>query len=859
MKSKRLTTLLSLLFAMVMAFGCYFALNVNTAKAEEQTVYSVNEVSLTMADGALLRVNEEDGKTGLRFMATMSKEEYQGLMANENYKGITFGVVIAPEVYHKNNALNQVNLFDAENAVYDWAEYDLATQEWVYNGTKTRVINIWAEELSEYDGDYAIKGSITNIKESNLLLDFVGVAYIKAELQDGSFEYKFPEEIKAGENAVYVSQKYIDVLEKSGASLDQINAVKDMYLNKLDAGQKTVTYDFDILFKNPVNGGADITVGESQRSANIGDTISSVLFENGAYTVEAFDEIKVYAGQPIEKFTVKYIANVLDTTLTAKPVNTGSDNAEDRTLSGIEEEIMYAVNQSGEVIYEYTNSEMVLAKDSLAVGETWFYALTQDGWVKVEIINATHFIANDSDLNTYVNGETENTYAVLTQKITMPTSTWSVNGTFKGVLDGQENTIDGLKTGVNLGLFKTLAGTIKNVVFTNVVVNAGGATLAKNISGIVNIENVYINVKSFVGDKGYHQSAVISNARGSHMLNYDGVVVVASSIVDDTAGLAMGYGHQVTVSIKNSTFVGANGKLYGDREESGYILKPAISNSVEGKDFFVGDDVTDIYVARKAGNLVMADFINAEFNKIHNVTEVSTLAEIKQLSGTENVVLTDNISQSSYYNSESSSFSGIFNGNGHSISIMPTRDKGRALFTTFNGTMKNVAFTNINLGAKTALVGYNTTGATVKDVYVEIAGVVLGYVGKLYQTGGLFGQVSGGRLNLKNVIVKSTTNAWDADAGKNVAFTGANDESNEYGFVGGWINGTTVNMENCQFIGGNGRIYGYKADGSAEYKPSNELTGYNIYTNVSGLKTAVANQTVVLDGMIKTFYDNYIA
>ena len=191
---------------------------------------------------------------------------------------------------------------------------------------------------------------------------------------------------------------------------------------------------------------------------------------------------------------------------------------------------------------------------------------------------------------------------------------------------------------------------------------------------------------------------------------------------------------------------------------------------------------------------------------------------------------------------------------------MPTRESGgRALFTTFNGTMKNVAFKNINLGAQTALVGYNTTGATVKDVYVDVAGVVLGYNDRLYITGCLFGKLSAnGTITLENVIVKSTTNGWN---GSSVPFTGADDDYNEYGFVAGYVHpsGTKLLMDNCQFIGGNGRIYGYHVEGSYYFKPSNELTGYNIYTNVSGLKTAVANQTVVLDGMIKTFYDNYIA
>lgn len=452
-------------------------------------------------------------------------------------------------------------------------------------------------------------------------------------------------------------------------------------------------------------------------------------------------------------------------------------------------------------------------------------------------------------------------YYALSENINMSTAhsgSWDnySNGvTFKGTLDGAGYTIDNLTLATNSALFRRFGGTVKDIAFTNVTLGGDGAAavIAKNQSGMVTIDNVFIQVKSVKG--AYAEGGIISqntdSKKGDQVFN--NVFVMMPNTSSESLGLATGSNSQITQNFTNAIFVGGNGKLNGSENSVG-------KTGELNKDYFIFDDVTDVYLARKNGTLVMNDFINAHFNKVHNVTEVATLSDITALTGTENVVLTAEISQSSYFNSGSSSFSGIFNGNGHSISIMPTRaGGGRALFTTFNGTMKNVAFTNINLGAQTALVGYNTSGATVKDVYVEVAGVVLGYAGKLYQTGGLFGKVSGGRLNLKNVIVNSTTNAWDGDAGKNVAFTGANDESNEYGFVGGWINGTTVNMENCQFIGGNGRIYGYKADNSAEYKPSNELTGYNIYTNVGGLKTAVSNQTVNLTGMIKTFYDSYIA
>ena len=469
---------------------------------------------------------------------------------------------------------------------------------------------------------------------------------------------------------------------------------------------------------------------------------------------------------------------------------------------------------------------------------------------------------NSSNIDTLLTATSG--YYRLTENIDMSTAhsgSWNnySNGVvFEGTLDGAGYTIDNLKLATNSALFRRLGGVVKDLALTNVILGGEGAAavIAKNQKGMVTIENVFITVKSVVG--AYAEGGIISQNADANKGDqiFKNVFVMMPNTSSEKLGLATGDNSQITQYFTNAIFVGGNGKINGSETSVG-------KSGEINKDYFIFDDVTDVYVARKAGTLVMNDFINSHFNKIHNVTEVATLSDITALTGTENIVLTSDISQSSYFNSVSSSFSGIFNGNGHSINIMPTRaGGGRALFTTFNGTMKNVAFKNINLGAQTALVGYNTSGATVKDVYVEIAGVVLGYAGRLYQTGALFGKVNANStIMLEDVIVKSTTDAWDGDAGKNVAFTGAEDEYNEYGFVSGWIHptGTKLLMENCHFIGGNGRIYGYKIDGSYVFKPSNELSGYNIYTNISSLKTAVSNQTVVLDGMIKTFYDSYLA
>lgn len=122
---KRKTILGSLVAMFAVCIGLGFAgLNVSNVRADSEKI--------TMAYGASVRYASESETNGLRFTAVVPQNLYKD--------GATYGMLIAPEDYVAENPLDYENLF-GENAVYDWAVKN-ADGEYVYSGTKTRIINV---------------------------------------------------------------------------------------------------------------------------------------------------------------------------------------------------------------------------------------------------------------------------------------------------------------------------------------------------------------------------------------------------------------------------------------------------------------------------------------------------------------------------------------------------------------------------------------------------------------------------------------------------------------------------------------------------------------------------------------------
>ena len=179
MKKKNLFALGLFAVAFCCAAGGVYV-SQSKVSAEEITPQTAEFV---MTKGASVRLKE--GENGIRFMASLTPEEYTAIEG----AGASYGMLIAPADYVEKHDLTVENVF-GENAVYDWAVED-ENGGWGYegDGSKTRIINLTYDELDTEGGNYVVRGSVTNVLESNITRGFVGRAYIRYGAE-GDYAYE---------------------------------------------------------------------------------------------------------------------------------------------------------------------------------------------------------------------------------------------------------------------------------------------------------------------------------------------------------------------------------------------------------------------------------------------------------------------------------------------------------------------------------------------------------------------------------------------------------------------------------------------------------------------------------------------
>lgn len=186
--------------AALVAVCCFWVGLVSFAKAEPAFV-SVDELQTFAVTDASLIVEGEDGINGLEFKATMSASEYEGMMG-AGFKSVETGLVIMPGYYALPQAGGMPAFADEDtmfgkDAIYDWAEYDEVAGEYVYNGTKTQIININANEWVNEGDVYAYYGAIVDVQDHNEEVCFVANAYVKTTDVADVVNYKFTSEYGA--------------------------------------------------------------------------------------------------------------------------------------------------------------------------------------------------------------------------------------------------------------------------------------------------------------------------------------------------------------------------------------------------------------------------------------------------------------------------------------------------------------------------------------------------------------------------------------------------------------------------------------------------------------------------------------
>lgn len=210
------------LFAAVLVVCC-----VATAigMLREDAVFAETAGGFVMKEGASVRVpSDETQDNGIRFTAKIDAETVDKL--KEDGTPYVAGTFILPEFYYSENPINETTLSEK----YYWkTDGGYSTDN---TAGKREILNVLAAPYKEQAGDafYTLNGSVLNIKDENLALEYIGVAYLKTEDAEGKESYTFAE--TTSDNArrpIDIVEMALDANEFTGATA---TALKEEYIDR---------------------------------------------------------------------------------------------------------------------------------------------------------------------------------------------------------------------------------------------------------------------------------------------------------------------------------------------------------------------------------------------------------------------------------------------------------------------------------------------------------------------------------------------------------------------------------------------------------------------------------------------------
>lgn len=766
---------------------CLFC-GVTTLVRANATAKTVDQVVFTMEEGASVRMSDDNGTNGLRFAASMSADDYNALVANEDYTQLVFGIVIAPADYlaGENKGFTKENLF-GQNAIYAWDVYE--DGNWVYdeeaNAGKTRIINITATTLkvNSLTGKATITGSITNLYDNNIARDFVARAYICAD----------------GE---YVLANYADSSEANNTrsmALVAEGAVADTSEQALSEAQKTwLTNNY--LKKNTVY--TDLTSNVVEM--NNYDANSKVI------DVTEFGTVKrITDGKGIDlAFTQTDNKVSLD-------ISTITENTEI-------DAVVYAVKNGSYKLYGVKANVTVA---TLVSTPAQFLAIRNQS-------KGTFVLTQDIDMS----GVTIDTAA-------------SVN--FGGVLDGNGHTVSNVTlTSGATGFFKKLQGTtsapatVKNIAFKNITTSANnqGGGLAFEIGDNVVVDNLYMSaVISSIGSGALCKNAWSTLSSTAKLSVTNSVLYVTSCKEPWNSGAsyngALGYSFTAGGQDETAAYI----DLTGTR-----VVTDKYSHAFSSASSNVYKENTTIPVTLSE----LVDEISSKTVKYAYEKTLYSILGVNTIS-TEDEFLEVRTKTSGYYiltkdinltnvsmPSVGTTFTGVLNGNGFKVTGMKLTATNQTIayagfFRSLAGTVKNIAFVDAILGANGGLIcSQLNVDATLDNVYIS------GDLANCTYSGAISRQTQLGSMNETTSIKITNCVFVIKQVNSNSGILFGTSTGSSYNTVGLDLTGTYITTDATD------RVIRGDNDGGKTFNTTIK-TNYasNFYTK-AGLTTAIINETV---------------
>ena len=258
------------------------------ANADEKGTKTFDDIALTMAKGASMRIGTDEHftETGLRFTMQVSKTDYTQLNA-DLYESIEWGMLIAPVENVKAAEFNAENLFGA-NAKYVFNEETAAEGKYAaINVTETALTlasetNLGIENAENY---YVFSGYMHSVREENLTRGFVGRGYVKYTVKgEETPQYKFAEYFGGDKenntvSAYYVAQKYV-----SDAAVTDTDAKNYVRTNYLENAVALKTASVNITANDYLE---DIIVGTYKTEVSETNTVTAKIGEQYDLSAES--------------------------------------------------------------------------------------------------------------------------------------------------------------------------------------------------------------------------------------------------------------------------------------------------------------------------------------------------------------------------------------------------------------------------------------------------------------------------------------------------------------------------------------------------------------------------------------------
>ena len=255
MKRKTLKTMLGCL---TLALTCSICVGVGTAVSAYAAEVDANTLdtafsSLTLVDGASVRYNTDGKGNGISYALSMTKTEYDAVMANEAYTNVKFGILIAPNDYYVVHPFNNQANIDTY--------YSLNAEA----TGKAFLYDLNSSQMTEWNNDTSnvyFRGSIVNILDKNITLDFRGVGYVEYTKGETTEKHFFTNDETHVRSMAYVAEQAV----KAGKDTDR--TLQTTYLDKVADPFATAINGGTANVYNNATAKLDLTVKELSKVQN---------------------------------------------------------------------------------------------------------------------------------------------------------------------------------------------------------------------------------------------------------------------------------------------------------------------------------------------------------------------------------------------------------------------------------------------------------------------------------------------------------------------------------------------------------------------------------------------------------------